>query len=288
MSGMQAFRYDGKRALVVGGATGMGAAAAQTCAALGGTVTVLDHVPVEYPVAAAMQVDLRDLQQLDETLAQLEGPIDALFCAAGVADGPNLMRINFISHRHIVETLVGDGRLGRGGAVCGISSVAGIGWEQQLPIVTEFLATDGYEAAAAWIDAHDGTDNYGFSKWALSTYIAQQGPALLAQGVRINGILPGPTDTPLAQANADLWLTFGQGYRDAIGLPHMSAQQMGDTMVFLNSGAASGINGTTVLVDAGHVMATLSGAWEPDAAIIGMLMGRVDGDLLGEIAAGAS
>jgi hypothetical protein len=67
----------------------------------------------------------------------------------------------------------------------------------------------------------------------------------------------------------------------------MSPQQMGDTMVFLNSDAASGINGTTVLVDGGHVMATLSGAWEADAAIVGMLMGRVEGDLLGEIAAGA-
>jgi NAD(P)-dependent dehydrogenase (short-subunit alcohol dehydrogenase family) len=36
MSEIEAFRYDGKRALVVGGATGMGAAAARTVAALGG------------------------------------------------------------------------------------------------------------------------------------------------------------------------------------------------------------------------------------------------------------
>ena len=32
MSGIEAFRYDAKRVLVVGGATGMGAAAAQTAA----------------------------------------------------------------------------------------------------------------------------------------------------------------------------------------------------------------------------------------------------------------
>ncbi|HEX5587003.1 MAG TPA: short-chain dehydrogenase, partial [Acidimicrobiia bacterium] len=60
MSGFEAFRYDGKRALVVGGATGMGAAAAQTVAALGGEVVVLDYADVDFPVAQAISVDLRD------------------------------------------------------------------------------------------------------------------------------------------------------------------------------------------------------------------------------------
>ena len=40
------FRYDGKRVLVVGGATGMGAAAAKRAAALGGEAVVMDYTAV--------------------------------------------------------------------------------------------------------------------------------------------------------------------------------------------------------------------------------------------------
>src|SRR5260221_14136575 len=81
MSALAAFRYDGKRALVVGGATGMGAAAAQTVSALGGEVVVMDHAPVEFPVAEAIKVDLRDRAAIDAALDQVSGSVDAVFSA---------------------------------------------------------------------------------------------------------------------------------------------------------------------------------------------------------------
>ena len=43
MTLFDAFRYDGKRALVVGGATGMGAAAAELLQAAGAEVVVMDY-----------------------------------------------------------------------------------------------------------------------------------------------------------------------------------------------------------------------------------------------------
>ena len=49
MSGIEGFRYDDKRVLVVGGATGMGAAAAQTAAALGAEVAVMDIAQLGIP-----------------------------------------------------------------------------------------------------------------------------------------------------------------------------------------------------------------------------------------------
>src|SRR5947209_20611302 len=115
MSSADAFRYDGKQALVVGGATGMGAAAAKTVINLGGEVTVMDYADVDYPVKNFIKVDLRDREAIDAALDQVPGPVDALVSAAGVADGtPGIMKINFISHRHIIEKLIDDGRLGRG------------------------------------------------------------------------------------------------------------------------------------------------------------------------------
>jgi NAD(P)-dependent dehydrogenase (short-subunit alcohol dehydrogenase family) len=53
--GIEAFRYDGKTALVIGGATGMGAATAQVVSELGGSVTVMDVADVRFPVKRAVR-----------------------------------------------------------------------------------------------------------------------------------------------------------------------------------------------------------------------------------------
>src|SRR5690606_32541137 len=126
---------------------------------------------------------------VDAALAQVEGPVHALFACAGVADGVRgLMLINFISQRKIIDTLVADGRLGRGGAIAMISSVAGLGWLQNLPQCKEFLQQSGWDEAAAWIERHEGTDTYSFSKQVMNTWVAQQALPLLSRGIRINAI----------------------------------------------------------------------------------------------------
>jgi NAD(P)-dependent dehydrogenase (short-subunit alcohol dehydrogenase family) len=275
MTNIDAFRYDGKRVLVVGGATGMGAAAAQTVSALGGEVVVMDFADVPFDVAQSISVDLRDVAAVDAALDECGGPVDALFSAAGVADGtPGIMRINFIAHRHIIERLVERDSMPKGSAICMISSVAGLGFESQLPTLIEFLETPNYAAADQWVKDHEGTDSYGFSKQVMNAYVARQAYPLLSKGIRINAICPGPTDTPLARANADMWLGFAQDYRDATGTAHLTPDQMGNTMVFLNSSAASGISGVNLLVDTGHVMSSLTESYEPGAMMMKMIMGR--------------
>ena len=108
-----------------------------------------------------------------------------------------------------------------------------------------------------------------FSKQAINAFVAHGAYDLLKRGVRINAILPGPTDTPLAQANADLWLTFGEEYRASLGLGPMSAEQMGNALVFLCSDAASGIAGVALIVDAAQVSSAITDSY-PDP-IIGFL-----------------
>ena len=265
--------YEGKHVLVVGAATGMGAAAAKQARAQGARVTAMDVAGIDYAADAAVRVDLRNRSSVDEAIARLEGEVHTVFACAGVADGtPDIVLINFTAQRYLIETLIDSGRLGRGASVVMISSVAGLPWPRNMPAVTEFLDTPDWQAATAWIDAHEGTDNYSFSKMAMSAYVARQAFPLLKQGIRINAIQPGPTDTPLARANADIWLAFGQDYRDAAGVATLTPDEMATTLLFLGSDAASGINGANLLVDQGQVGAGATDAFEspPIKAMLGL------------------
>ena len=265
--------YEGRHVVVVGAATGMGAAAAKQARSQGARVTAMDVADIDYTVDAAVRVDLRDRASVDEAIGQLDGDVHTVFACAGVADGtPDIVLINFTSQRHLVEALVDSGRLGRGGSIVMISSVAGLPWQRNLAGVMDFLDAPDWEAATAWIDAHEGTDNYSFSKMAMSAYVARQAFPLLQRGIRINAIQPGPTDTPLARANADIWLAFGQDYRNAAGVQTLTTDEMATTLLFLGSGAASGINGANLLVDQGQVGAGATDAFEslPIKAMLGL------------------
>ena len=269
--GIEAFRYDGKRALVVGGATGMGAAVSKIVSDLGGEVVVMDYADVSFPVAKAIKVDLRSREAVDAAIDECGGPVHALFSCAGIADGPGTMTINFIAHRHIIDRLVDGGMMPSGSAIALISSVAGLGWENNLPTIKDFLTSPDFETAQKWVDAHEGTDNYMFSKQAINAYVGLEAFPLLKRGIRINAILPGPTDTPLARANADTWLTFAADYREAAGSETLTPEQMGNALAFLCSDAASGVNGITMLVDSGHVSSAVTDSFP--APMIKMMMG---------------
>lgn len=265
--------YEGKRVLVVGGATGMGAAAAQEVAKLGAKVTVLDVAEVGFPVDRFIKIDLRDKASVDRVIAELEGPFDAVFSCAGVADGTRgIMLINFISQRRLLEGLLEKGALPPGSAVAVISSTAGNGWQQALPDLRAFLDIPDWDGQAAWVEANKtdnmmtNADGYMFSKRAMCAWVATRAFEFLKKGVRLNAILPGPTDTPLARANADIWLAYGADYRTAIGTKHLQPSEMAEPLIFLCSPMASGIAGENLVVDQGQTAALTTGAFRPATA----------------------
>ena len=65
MTLFDAFRFDGKRALVVGGATGMGAASAELLLSAGADVTVMDFADMALPGATAIHVNLAERDSID-------------------------------------------------------------------------------------------------------------------------------------------------------------------------------------------------------------------------------
>jgi NAD(P)-dependent dehydrogenase (short-subunit alcohol dehydrogenase family) len=274
MSLFDAFRFDGKRVLVVGGATGMGAAAAELALDAGADVVVMDHADVKLAGAETIRVNLADKASIDAAVDACGGPVHALLACAGVADGtPGIEKINFIGHRHLIDRMLDAGKLGRGASIGFISSAAGLGWEKNLGLLAELLATPDFDAAVAWVREHEMA-NYFWMKQAVCAYVASQAFPMLKRGIRINAVCPGPTDTPLAQANKDVWLAFGADYRKELGIEASTPMEQAYPLLFLCSKAASAINGITLITDAGYMMSGITESFPNATMMARVLMGR--------------
>jgi NAD(P)-dependent dehydrogenase (short-subunit alcohol dehydrogenase family) len=273
MSFFDAFRFDGKRVLVVGGATGMGAAAAGLALDLGAEVVVMDYADVKQSGVKAIRLNLAEKASIDAAVDECGGPVHALLACAGVADGPGIERINFIGHRHLIDRMLAKSMLGRGAAIGFISSAAGLGWEKNLELLKELIATPDFDGAVAWVQSRDMA-NYYWMKQTVCAYVSSQAFTMLKRGIRINAICPGPTDTPLARANKDVWLAFGADFRAELGIQASTPIEQAYPLLFLCSDAASGINGITLITDAGYMSSGITGSYPNASMMAKVLMGR--------------
>ena len=257
--------YQGRRVVVLGGATGMGAAAAQAAAQQGAHITVLDVAAVPYDCDQSISVDLRYQESVEAAVSEIKGGVDTVFSCAGVADGtPGLPQINFISQRHFVDSLVDQDKITAGGAIVMISSVAGARWLKDLQQTGQLVRTADWDAAETFIAEHLGSEDYRFSKQAVNFYVAARALPFIQRGIRINAVCPGPTNTPLAQANKDQWLGFGADYRAEAGVEELQPSEVASAMLFLGGPSASGVNGITLIIDHGHIGASVTDAFDSD------------------------
>ena len=145
-----------------------------------------------------------------------------------------------------------------------------MGWENSLAELHEYLDITDFDAAAKWAQDHNQAD-YMWSKQAINAYVAREAFGLLKQGIRINAIWPGPTDTPLRQANKEMWLGFGSDYRAEVGIEASTPLEQAYPLVFLCSDAAAGITGITMITDAGYFAAGVTGSFPPAQEVVGFL-----------------
>jgi NAD(P)-dependent dehydrogenase (short-subunit alcohol dehydrogenase family) len=274
MTLFDAFRYDGKRVVVVGGATGMGAATAEVALDAGAEVVVMDYAAVTASRVTAIHVNLAERASIDAAVDECGGRVDALFACAGVADGtPGIERINFIGHRHLIDRMLAKDMLPSGSAIGFISSAAGLGWEANLPELLELLATPDFDTAVRWVEEH-GKADYMSMKQAICAYVANEAMSLLSRGIRINAICPGPTDTPLGQANKETWLGFGTDYRAETGIEPSTPLEQAYPLVFLCSRAAAAVTGITVISDAGYMSSGITGSFPAATPVANFLLNR--------------
>ena len=122
--------YSGKRVIVSGAASGMGAATAELLVELGAEVHAVDiKKPDVSGLASFTETDLREPTQVDDAVAKIGAVVDALFNCAGLPNtfsNLDVMLVNFCGLRHLTERVVPN--IVEGGAIASIASSAGIGW----------------------------------------------------------------------------------------------------------------------------------------------------------------
>ena len=268
--------YRGKRVVVTGCFSGMGEAVARSLIEQGAEVHGIDYKDVSLQLASFNKVDLRSPAEIDTAVARIGGPVHSLFNCAGLPQtfAPlEVMKVNYLGTRRVTEKLIQF--MSDGSSIASISSTAGLGWSQRMPLLLELLALQDYDASLQWLKAHpdDIAQAYSFSKEALIVWTMLSGATLIKKGIRINCTLPGPTQTPMMSAfESATPLAVIEAAAQPIGRRALPAEQAGP-LIFLNSEAASYINGVALPVDGGFLGATATGQIDM-AAIIAKAMSR--------------
>jgi NAD(P)-dependent dehydrogenase (short-subunit alcohol dehydrogenase family) len=263
--------YAGKRVLVGGCASGIGAATATGAAAWGATVTGCDIATPSAPVDAFVQVDLGDRDSVDQAAAKLTDPFDAVFLCSGVSAGKGLtplelITINFIGTRALLEQLTPN--LTAGASIALIGSLSAVDVLVHWDMLGEFLALDDWGDAAQWCERHEQvltrSGCYPFSKEAIVAYTMRSAYQLARRGIRINCISPAPVLTPFLR---DTMKTPGaKELLAAFPIPlgrHSEASEQANVLLFLGSDAASFITGQNLWTDGGYTAAVAAGDVRP-------------------------
>jgi NAD(P)-dependent dehydrogenase (short-subunit alcohol dehydrogenase family) len=257
------WRYDGRRVVVTGCASGIGAHAVRQLTELGADVVGLDKRPPTPEVAEFHALDLTDPASIDRAVTSIGGQVDALFNIAGVSSGVGdpllVVTINFLGLRHVTEALLANMRAGS--SIVSVSSLAASGYREHQQVVGGLLNTGTMPEGIDWCRRHpdvlaDG--GYRLSKEAIILYTMSNTAALGANGIRINCTGPGVTETPILD---QLRTAYGQEYLDDIPKPLgrvADPAEQAAVLVFLNSQAASYISGQVLWVDGGNIGAAIA------------------------------
>ena len=249
--------YAGRRVVVTGCASGIGAALVGQLSGLGAKVVGLDVRPPPFELNDFHPVDLSNPTSIEAAVTSIGGNVDALFNVAGVSSGIGnpllVVKINFLGTRHLTDALAP--RMPSGAAIASVSSLAASNYEANVAEVAGLLATRTFAEGVEWCNDHpdalaDG--GYRLAKEAIILYGMMSAVPLGARGIRINCTGPGVTETPILD---QLRTKYGQAYLDDIPKPLgrvSNPDEQAAVLVFLNSRAAGYITGQVVWVDGGN------------------------------------
>ena len=267
---MSVYDLAGRKALVTGGARGLGAGMAQALARAGAAIAIGDvredlgkeaaeqlrqsgataqFVPLDVTDDAsweeAVAQTIRDLGGLDIVINNAGVEISGLLIDIEAADLRRMSAVNVLGTalgiKHAFRAMRPGGPAGQGGAVVNISSVAA---------TIAFPGIAGYSATKAGVDR--------------LTKVAAMESGKLGYGVRVNCVYPGLVATEMGLQLATDVVTLGlfpsveEAVGGVVGLTPLGrlgeVTDMADAVVFLASDGARFITGAGLPVDGGMGM----------------------------------
>ncbi|EMD25019.1 SDR family NAD(P)-dependent oxidoreductase [Amycolatopsis azurea] len=251
MSYENLFRLDGKRAVVLGGGSGIGRESAKALAAHGAEVIVADRdiaAAKATGVGEAYEIDLLEDGAAARAAAEL-GEVDVVVLTAATNVRKRLLEysreefdrviaLNLGATFEVVRAF-GAGMVARGrGSIVGFSSIRGTTVEP-------------------------GQGPYAATKAGLVQLFRTAAAEFGSAGVRVNAIAPGVVETPLTaqiKANPDWYDAYAT--KGALGRWARPGELAG-AVVYLASDASSFVTGSVLAVDGGWT--AVDGRFEPPA-----------------------
>jgi NAD(P)-dependent dehydrogenase (short-subunit alcohol dehydrogenase family) len=236
----------GRRALVTGGASGIGLAAVRRLLAEGADVVAVDRCPPEagdracpYLTAdVTVAADVADAVQAAAAL--LGGPADLLVNAAGIYQIRALLDLTPGEWDEMLAVNL------RGAFLTGQAFAGGLVAAGQPGAIVNIGST-----AALVADASEPTAHYNASKAGVVALTRQMAAEWAPYGIRANVVCPGVIDTPMLRLMDDP--AAGQAYLET-GVPLRrlgSAAEVAAVIVFLGSADASYLTAAVIPVDGG-------------------------------------
>ncbi|GAA1963978.1 SDR family oxidoreductase [Microbacterium deminutum] len=238
--------FDGRVAVIAGGASGIGAATVRRLLRDGARVAVLDRdiIPTDSPDHRSYRADVTDRTAVEaaiDAVAEEWGRIDILINSVGIGAAGRLVDNDDDEWRHVLDVnLLGTVRTIRAALPHLIAARPSC-----VVNVASAVATTGFPNRSL----------YTASKGAVVALTRALASDHLADGVRFNAVCPGTTETPwigrLLGAAED---TVAERAALEARQPHgrlVSAEEVADAITYLANPLAGSTNGVALSVDAG-------------------------------------
>jgi NAD(P)-dependent dehydrogenase (short-subunit alcohol dehydrogenase family) len=242
-------KLDGKVALVTGGTTGIGRAAALRFQQEGATVIVTGRNPrtvaearETLPGIEVMQSDVSDIPATRKLFADIKarhGKLDVLFANAGIAQ--------FIPADAVDEAFFD--------ALFGVNVRGAFFTLQQAAAIMADGGSIIINSSAAGQKGMAGATVYAATKAAVRSFGRTFAAELAPRRIRVNTISPGPIETPIfdkMEMPDDQKHAVGEMLRDMVPLKRFgSADDVAEAALFLAVDGSAFVTGIDLPVDGG-------------------------------------
>ena len=240
--------FHGKRAVVTGGANGIGLGAARVLEEGGAEVWIFDREAAESPRFCL--ADVASLESLEAAFAR-SGPPDIVVANAGTVswqgvtetrseEWSRILAVNLTGVFHTIRAAAALMKPRRSGAI----------------VIT--ASTNSFDGEAGLIA-------YNASKAGLLGVLHTAANELGPYGIRVNAVCPGLIRTRLTEAHFSTPEVVKEYFRHIPLGRGGETREVGQAIAFLASELASFITGAALLVDGGQ-MAAKFGTWSEETA----------------------